>query len=178
MARRGPFLQFALSINKYRTYISATIAFDAFIHVMQPVIVPLLFAHLAYLFQFDSDGFLFRLSGCGTRLCLLGVDAAHSGRIGVFLFACTHAITTLDTFDFVDSDAFDPKLTIVLNEVFRVWYIYFSAKSTAGTLFGVNVAGFSVDFDGEVAGSALDAFKVGVGYKLDVKMPAGFDQFG
>ena len=54
----------------------------------------------------------------------------------------------------------------------------FDAGTAAGAQIHVDAGGALFDFDLEVAGVALDAFKIRVGDQFDVQMPADLDQYG
>jgi hypothetical protein len=53
----------------------------------------------------------------------------------------------------------------------------FDAGATAGTQVHVDAAGALFDFYLEIAGLALDAFKICIGDQFDVQMPADLDQY-
>ena len=54
----------------------------------------------------------------------------------------------------------------------------FDAGTATGAQIHIDAAGALFDFDLEVAGVALDAFKIRVGDQFDVQMPADLDQYG
>jgi hypothetical protein len=53
----------------------------------------------------------------------------------------------------------------------------FDARAASGTAVFDDGAGSLFDFDFEIAGGALNAFKVCVGNQFNVQMPADLDQF-